>query len=54
MEIEVGCEPGSSVDDLLDAGAGASGLTGDRLELRLDGYGHRWFRVREPSGRMVP
>ena len=54
VEIELGCDPESTLVDLLDSDVGVHPLTGDRLQLQLERYGYRWFRVQHPSGRSVP
>ena len=41
--------------DLLDSGAGVHRLTGrGDLDVKLEGYGHRWFRIRAPGTRSTP
>jgi hypothetical protein len=56
IEIDVGCDPESTLVDLLDdaAAAGSTDLSGHHLALTLDAYGHRWFRVQAPGARDVP
>ncbi|MBW3547527.1 MAG: alpha-amylase family protein [Actinobacteria bacterium] len=54
VEIEVGADPDATLADLLDSDVGAHPVTGDRLQLQLERYGYRWFRVQQPSGRSVP
>jgi trehalose synthase len=54
VEIDVGCDPESTLVDLLDDAAGATDLSGHHLALTLDAYGHRWFRVQAPGARDVP
>jgi len=39
--------------DLLDQGAKVHELDGGYLELKLDGYGYRWFRL-QPTSRRTP
>lgn len=41
------------VTDLLDQGANFHELDGGYLELKLDGYGYRWFRL-QPATRRTP
>jgi maltose alpha-D-glucosyltransferase/alpha-amylase len=41
-----------AIDDLL--GGGRAGLDGPRLELTLEAYGHRWYRVQRAGQRIVP
>ncbi|HEX6130774.1 MAG TPA: alpha-amylase family protein [Actinomycetota bacterium] len=36
---------GARVEDMLDAGEGVIELEGDALELKLEGYAHRWYRL---------
>jgi trehalose synthase len=54
VEIAVGCEPDSTLIDLLGRGAVTNPLAGDHLELQLEAYGYRWFRVQEPGVRIAP
>jgi trehalose synthase len=42
------------VVDLLDGARGVQRLDGDELELQLEGYGHRWYRLRGPDTRNPP
>jgi trehalose synthase len=54
VDIDVGCEPESTLEDLLDGEAGVITLSGWRLELQLEGYGYRWYRAIPPGGRIEP
>ncbi|MEX2659270.1 MAG: alpha-amylase family protein, partial [Acidimicrobiales bacterium] len=54
VEVEVGCEPDAALVDLLDSGAGLRQVPDDRLGLKLEEYGHRWFRVEAPGARTAP
>lgn len=54
VEIEVGSEPDVTLEDLLDHSANPIVGAGQRLELKIEGYGFRWFRVLEPGERIVP
>jgi trehalose synthase len=54
VDIDVGCEPESTLEDLLDGEAGVITLSGRRLELQLEGYGYRWYRAIPPGGRIEP
>jgi trehalose synthase len=53
VEVDPPMESGE-LDDLLDEGMGAHLLDGTLLELKLEGYGYRWFRVRPPGRQMAP
>lgn len=51
ITMQTGADEQLPLDDLLDEGAVVQAE--DRvLELKVDGYGHRWFRLRRP-GRLV-
>ncbi|MBW3645936.1 MAG: trehalose synthase [Actinobacteria bacterium] len=54
VDIELACDPHSTLVDLLDSGVATHPVAGDRLELQLERYGYRWFRVQPPSGRSAP
>ena len=51
VRVDVGAPDGHDrLTDLLDQGANVHDLDGGSLQLRLDGYGYRWFRL-QPEGR---
>lgn len=55
--VRVDVEPPAGYDcllDLLDDGGAAHALQAGRLELKLDGYGFRWFRLQPPGNRVAP
>jgi glycosidase len=56
VEIDLGDVDGmEAVVDLLDGGGADEKLSdGPRLGLRLDGHGHRWYRLRGPGTRNPP
>lgn len=55
VQIELACNPDATLVDLLHSGDGAVGtLGGDNVELQLDAYAHRWFRVQNPHMRTTP
>jgi glycosidase len=54
VAVEIGCDPEASLVDLLDSGSGVVEGSGKRLELTLEAYGHRWFRVLAEGGRSAP
>ena len=43
-----------SVHDLLDTAAAAHELEGDELEVKLAGFGYRWFRIQGPDQHTAP
>ena len=46
VKIDAGeVDPHARVDDLLDGEEAAVELAGSLLELKLEGYGYRWFRL---------
>jgi glycosidase len=54
VTIELGDVPkGARLDDLLDERPALDELDGSSVELKLDGYGYRWFRIVTPR-RMTP
>ena len=56
VRIRIGKTEGADeAIDLLDATAGRQGVTkGGLLDVELEGYGHRWFRLRTPGARYTP
>jgi trehalose synthase len=55
VRIDVGDIPdGARIDDLLDGEVGVATLDGSALELKLEGYGFRWFRVTPPERAAAP
>ena len=54
VQIELDHPTEAQLVDLLDSGAGVGVVSGNRVELQLEGYGHRWFRVVEPGTRTAP
>ncbi|MBA2495741.1 MAG: alpha-glucosidase C-terminal domain-containing protein, partial [Acidimicrobiia bacterium] len=54
VTVDVACEPGSRLVDLLDHEVGAPAVDGNDLELRLEAYGYRWFRVHGANARVTP
>jgi glycosidase len=52
--VDVACPPESRLVDLLDRDGSTSELDGSRLELKLEGYGHRWYRVQAPERQVAP
>ena len=54
VRIELGDVPeDATLDDLLDERAALEELEGTAIELKLDGYGYRWFRIGTPD-QMTP
>ena len=54
VRIELGdVEEDARLDDLLDERPALDELDGTAVELKLDGYGYRWFRIVTPD-RMTP
>lgn len=54
VQVDLGEAEGvTDAVDLLD-GDGSRPLTGSVLDLTLEGYGHRWFRLRGPGTRNPP
>ena len=55
VRIELGDVEGiDEVVDLLDGARGIQRLVGAALDLQLEAYGHRWFRLRGPDTRNPP
>jgi hypothetical protein len=55
VRIDVDTPPGhNQVVDLLDQGRAVTAMDEGCLELKLEGYGFRWFRVEEGGGRTTP
>jgi hypothetical protein len=55
VRIDVGDVPEEArIDDLLDGEVGVAALRGSTLELKLEGYGFRWFRVTAPERTPPP
>ena len=55
VRIDIGEVPdGARIDDLLDGEVGVAKLEGSTLELKLEGYGFRWFRVTSPERTAAP
>ncbi len=55
VRIDVGDVPeGARIDDLLDGEVGVAALAGSAVELKLEGYGFRWFRVTPPEKTAAP
>jgi trehalose synthase len=52
--VDTGCAADAELVDLLDHGASSHQVDDGRLELTLDGYGYRWFRVQAPGGLVAP
>jgi glycosidase len=53
VTLEPDAEGNLALDDLLDEGSVVEAEDGI-LELKLDGYGHRWFRARRPGRLATP
>ncbi|MEJ7844683.1 MAG: alpha-amylase family protein, partial [Acidimicrobiales bacterium] len=47
VRVAVTVEPGARLVDLLDRDVAAPAVSGGGVELRLEAYGYRWFRVHE-------
>jgi glycosidase len=45
---------GARLDDLLDERGALTEINGESLELKMDGYGFRWFRVLSPDQHTPP
>jgi trehalose synthase len=55
LRIPVGCEPGSTLDDLLEPSTADLSTNGRcEADLQLEGYGFRWFRIVPPGGAATP
>jgi maltose alpha-D-glucosyltransferase/alpha-amylase len=55
VRVDVGPPAGDNeVVDLLDQGRAVTAMDEGRLELKLEGYGFRWFRIEEVGGRTTP
>jgi trehalose synthase len=55
VRIDVDTGPGhNQVVDLLDQSRAVTAMDEGCLELKLEGYGFRWFRVEENGGRTTP
>jgi trehalose synthase len=55
VRIDLGAVDGiEEVVDLLDGGAGVQRLDGACLDLTMERYGHRWYRLRGPHTRNPP
>ena len=55
VRVELGDVEGiDELVDLLDGARGVEPLDDDTLVLKLEGYGHRWFRLRGPDTRNPP
>lgn len=55
VRVDVDPPPGyDHLLDLLDDGGTAHTLDEGRLDLKLDGYGFRWFRLQPPGNRVAP
>jgi trehalose synthase len=53
VTLKPDAEGNLALDDLLDEGSVVEAEDGI-LELKLDGYGHRWFRARRPGRPVTP
>jgi maltose alpha-D-glucosyltransferase/alpha-amylase len=55
VQVDLGDVDGvAEVVDLLDGSIPVQPLEGDVLDLALEGYGHRWFRLRGPGTKSPP
>jgi hypothetical protein len=45
---------GAKLDDLLDERGTLTEIKGESLELKMDGYGFRWFRMLSPDQHTPP
>jgi trehalose synthase len=55
VQVELGDVPdGAKLDDLLDERPALLELAGTSLELKLGGYGYRWFRIGTPDQQTPP
>jgi maltose alpha-D-glucosyltransferase / alpha-amylase len=45
---------GARLDDLLDERGALTEIKGESLELKMDGYGFRWFRMLSPDQHTPP
>ena len=55
VRVELGDVPeGAKLDDLLDERGALDEIDGAALELKLGGYGYRWFRIGTPDQRTPP
>ncbi len=54
VHVDVTLEPGARLVDLLDRDVAGPAVSGGGLELRLEAYGYRWFRVHEADARITP
>jgi trehalose synthase len=53
--IELGEVPeGGALHDLLEGGGATEELEASSIDLKLDGYGFRWFRIQAPEDRTAP
>lgn len=54
VSVAVGCPPESRLVDLLDDAAPAHEVGGEHIELKLPGYGYRWYRVQAQGQPAAP
>jgi trehalose synthase len=55
VRVDLGEIPeGATLDDLLDERPALDEIDGTSLELKLGGYGYRWFRIGTPDQRTPP
>ena len=55
VRVELGEVPGEpKLDDLLDERPAIDTIEGSSIELKLERYGYRWFRIMRPDQRTPP
>jgi hypothetical protein len=55
VRVDLGDVPeAATLDDLLDERGALDEIDGTALELKLGGYGYRWFRIGTPDQRTPP
>ena len=55
VRVELGEVPGEpKIDDLLDERPATDSIEGTSIELKLERYGYRWFRIMRPDHRTPP
>jgi hypothetical protein len=55
VRVELGDVPGEpKLDDLLDERPAIDTIEGSSIELKLERYGYRWFRIMQPDQRTPP
>jgi hypothetical protein len=55
VRVELGELPGEPrLDDLLDERPAIDTIEGSSIELKLERYGYRWFRIMQPVQRTPP